>query len=221
MATSVQNKETIRALIARRKHRVKSLGVKRLQLFGSFARGEQKHESDIDFLVKFAPRKKTLKNLVALGDFLEDLLGRHVELITRESLDPYIGPYILREVQSGGRLSMPKSPIPNLRHILNEANYLIKHTKRLKKSKFLSDDTLLRGFVRSLEIIGEATKRLPTEFREKYTQVDWKGMAGMRDRLIHEYDTVDYDTVWDVVTKEVPPLQKKIEVIIEEESNSK
>jgi predicted nucleotidyltransferase len=77
----------------------RSLGVSRLGLFGSFQRGDARAESDVDLLVEFEPGRKTFDSFMNLGFFLESLLGRRVELVTPESLSPYIGPRILREVQ--------------------------------------------------------------------------------------------------------------------------
>jgi len=74
-------------------------GIERIGLFGSFVRGEQTDSSDIDLLVHFSKGKKSLHNLVSLGDQLERLFGRNVELVTTESLSKYIGPHILNEVQ--------------------------------------------------------------------------------------------------------------------------
>ncbi|MGD2207666.1 MAG: DUF86 domain-containing protein [Anaerolineae bacterium] len=68
--------------------------------------------------------------------------------------------------------------------------------------------------VRALEIIGEATKRLPMSVREQYPEVPWKGMAGMRDRIIHGYDTVDLQIVWDVVKKDIPEIKPQIQQIL-------
>ncbi len=97
MKTACRNKfldqlETHRADLRR-------LGVTRLGLFGSCLRGEERPDSDLDVLVEFAPGRKTLANLVDLGDFLEALFHRRVELVTPESLSPYLGPHILREAQ--------------------------------------------------------------------------------------------------------------------------
>jgi predicted nucleotidyltransferase len=75
------------------------LGVRRLGLFGSCLRGDEGADSDIDLLVEFEPGQKSLANLVDLGELLEALFGRRVDLVTLESLSPYIGPHILREVQ--------------------------------------------------------------------------------------------------------------------------
>jgi len=73
-------------------------GVIRIGLFGSFIRGEQSNKSDIDILVEFNDEYKTLKNYVALVDYLESFFDSTVDLVTLESLDPYIRPDILNEV---------------------------------------------------------------------------------------------------------------------------
>jgi uncharacterized protein with HEPN domain len=72
--------------------------------------------------------------------------------------------------------------------------------------------------VRSIEIIGEAVKKLPDEVRDNYPDFEWKSMAGMRDKLIHDYFGVDYDIVWDVVTNKIPALKEKIQKIIKAEA---
>jgi uncharacterized protein with HEPN domain len=79
----------------------------------------------------------------------------------------------------------------------------------------MNDDTLRRAFVRSLEVIGEAAKKLPDEFRARHLQVDRRAMAGMRDRLIHGYFGVDYDLVWEVATQKVPGLRRAISEILQ------
>src|SRR5687768_8385079 len=104
-----------------------------------------------------------------------------------------------------------------LHHILNETQYLISQSQGLTKEAFLSDDTRQRAFVRSLEIIGEAAKRVPNASRQKYPRVPWRAITGMRDRLIHAYFGVDYEIVWDVVINKVPELQPEIEHILQQE----
>ncbi len=74
-----------------------------------------------------------------------------------------------------------------------------------------------RAYVRSIETIGEAVKQLPDELRQKYSAIEWRAMAGMRDRLIHNYFGVDYDIVWDVVVRKIPVLDADIRLILKQE----
>jgi len=83
-------------------------------------------------------------------------------------------------------------------------------------SQFESDYRINFAVVRALEIIGEATKRLPDDLRQRYPDIPWKGMAGMRDRIIHGYDDVDLEIVWDVVKRDIPQIKPKIEGILED-----
>jgi uncharacterized protein with HEPN domain len=90
----------------------------------------------------------------------------------------------------------------------------------LEKETFLQDETLKRAFARSLEIIGEAVKLLPNDLKQRYSQLEWRVMAGMRDRLIHGYFGVDYDIVWDVVLNKIPVLQREVEYILRHEGTA-
>ena len=94
---------------------------------------------------------------------------------------------------------MSKDPIEYLRHISDECSFLISVTNDISKDDFVDDETLKRATVRSLEIIGEATKKIPADFKVKWDSIQWKNMAGMRDRLIHDYIGVNYSIVWDIL----------------------
>lgn len=104
-----------------------------------------------------------------------------------------------------------------IEHILAEISYLLKESKNLKYEDLIEDETLKRAFVRSLEVIGEATKNLSTEFRDKYPEIKWREIAGLRDKLIHHYFGVNLKRVWDVIENKIPELKKQIEGIIEGE----
>lgn len=68
--------------------------------------------------------------------------------------------------------------------------------------------------LKAIEIIGEATRKIPDDFRKKHSEVPWKEVVGMRDKLVHDYMGVDLQTVWDTATKNIPPLKNKIQELI-------
>ena len=84
----------------------------------------------------------------------------------------------------------------------------------LSKDDFLNDETLKRVVVRSLEIIGGATKKIPIEFKAGWDSIQWKSMAGMRDRLIHDYMGVNYSIVWDIMKNKIPELTGQVNEVI-------
>ncbi|MBA4154944.1 MAG: DUF86 domain-containing protein [Flavobacterium sp.] len=105
---------------------------------------------------------------------------------------------------------MFKEPKEYLKHIQDECLFIISVSENLLFEDFMEDETLKRAVVRSLEIIGEATKKIPADFKEKWNTFQWKNMAGMRDRLIHDYMGVNYAIVWDVMKNKIPAMNKQL-----------
>jgi hypothetical protein len=99
MSTILESRQEIIERIRGLAPQLRAVGVTRLALFGSFVHDAQRPASDVDLLVEFAPGRKTFDNFTAAYDLLEESLGRPVELVTFESLSPYIGPHILREAE--------------------------------------------------------------------------------------------------------------------------
>jgi uncharacterized protein len=95
----IRTKQDILNVLDQKRSHLKELGVRRIGLFGSYLHGEQRSDSDIDLLVEFEPGQKTFDAFMELALFLESALQHRVELVTVESLSPYIGPHILMEVQ--------------------------------------------------------------------------------------------------------------------------
>ena len=110
---------------------------------------------------------------------------------------------------------MSLSPRELIRHILDENDYILAQIPNTDFDSFVKNATLKRAFVRSIEIIGEASKKLPEDVKSKQPDIEWRKVAGMRDRLIHDYFGVDYTIVWDVATTKLPDLREKLQSLLE------
>ena len=110
---------------------------------------------------------------------------------------------------------MYPSQLEFIKHIEDECLFLSKVTKGKTQAAMLDDEILSKALVRSLEIIGEASKKVNEHMRSKYPQIDWKAMAGMRDKLIHDYFGIDYDIVFNAIFSDIPDLLSEIQRVLE------
>jgi uncharacterized protein with HEPN domain len=107
------------------------------------------------------------------------------------------------------------SPHEYIHHILDEIDYILTQISDADYESFIRNPTLKRAFVRSLEIIGEASKKLPDDIKAIQPDIEWRKVTGMRDRLIHDYFGVDYTIVWDVATTKLPDLRAKLQALLD------
>ncbi len=102
--------------------------------------------------------------------------------------------------------------------IVESISKILNYTKSYDFEKFKSDDRTVDAVIRNLEIIGEASNKIPKNVRDKYPSVPWEEMYRMRNKAIHEYFGVDYEIVWDIVVNYLPENLNQIKEILETES---
>ena len=101
-----------------------------------------------------------------------------------------------------------------LKDILEAIEKIEEFVQGMTLTEFRKDDKTSSAVIRKFEIIGEASKHIPVEVRKNFSEIPWKEMAGMRDRLIHFYMGVDYELVWDTIDSKLPPIKNILAKVI-------
>ena len=112
---------------------------------------------------------------------------------------------------------MDKDPIIYILHINEAISAIEEFCNNLDEENFKDSILHQSAIVRQLEIIGEATKNVSSDFRNKYPKIPWKEIAGLRDKIIHHYFDIDLERIWNVIKKDLPELKKEIEIILQKE----
>jgi uncharacterized protein with HEPN domain len=109
---------------------------------------------------------------------------------------------------------MSLSDIELLRHMLEEMAFVLHNTSGKTENQVINDPILCRAIVRSMEIVGEAAKKINPDFKAKHSEIEWRKLAGLRDKLIHHYFGIDYDIIWDIIVNKFPNDKDFIEQIL-------
>ena len=110
---------------------------------------------------------------------------------------------------------MKKDDLIFIEHILDSINKIEKYVNEISVEEFVDNELIQNGVIRNFEIIGESTKHLSADFRDKQPEVPWKKISGMRDILIHDYLGIDIYSVWDTIEKDLPELKEQLNSIIQ------
>lgn len=109
-----------------------------------------------------------------------------------------------------------KKPLFFLQDIKNSLDKILKYTNNISFDNFIKDDKTKDAVERNFEIIGEAVKNLPEDYRNNYPHIPFKQIAGMRDKLIHDYFGVDYEIIWKTIKDKLPQFKFEIEKLIKD-----
>lgn len=108
---------------------------------------------------------------------------------------------------------MPRD-LESLIDIEKAAQRILRFASDIDRNELIANDEKVSAILYQITIIGEATKRLSMQFRQQHPEIPWRNLAGMRDVIIHEYDQVDLDVVWDVIQREIPQLLMQLEPLM-------
>jgi len=116
-------------------------------------------------------------------------------------------------------MKAPRQSIDYLNDIIDAIEKAEAFSCGMTIDEFLADDKTLYATVRAIEIIGEASKHVPESVRERYPDLPWKQMSGMRDKLIHAYFGVDATVIWKTVSKDIPLIKNALQRVLKETSS--
>ncbi len=212
---------------------IRAQGVTRLALFGSTVRDEARPDSDVDLLVDIDWQHKfSLLDWAGLELFLRDLLGREVEVTMRRNLKPFVKGNILADAVEvfpllGRRLSEQEGirmPVHRARQHLQDIIDSIAEIDSFVSGKsyndYLSSALLSRGVERDIEIISEASRRIPADLIAQHPQIPWHQITAIGNILRHAYRTIDSSIIWSIVTLELTALRRAVEAMIAEVDKS-
>ncbi|HEU4507338.1 MAG TPA: HepT-like ribonuclease domain-containing protein [Pyrinomonadaceae bacterium] len=176
--------------------------LRRMALFGSWERNEQTETSDVDILLEVDPSIGL--HFVTLTERLESLLEQHVDLGVGQR----------DQIQSRLNLSMSKrDPGVLLDDIMLALQTIGCYTSQMDHYAFLSDELVIDAVARNLEIIGEAARQLPEEFKRNHAEVARTQLARLRSRIVHDYFRLDLEIIWEIIQHDLPELAKQVRIL--------
>jgi uncharacterized protein with HEPN domain/predicted nucleotidyltransferase len=203
--------EIKKVLLEHRKELKEKYKVKTIGILKDLPKWEQE-TPDIDILVKFEEGYKNFDNYTDLKNHLEELLNENINLIIKDSIKLKL----IKSTEDKLIYKFEKNNKVFLNDILENINYAIEFTKDMDYKEFLRDIMTKDAVSQCFIIIGEASKYLDDDFKEKYNSIPFKKLEEIENSLLYQYWDVDYNLIWKMVKKELPKLKPIIEKILKE-----
>ncbi len=179
-------------------------GIRKIGIFGSCARGTMRPDSDVDIEVEFEQGSETWTNFLGLAEYLEELLGRPVDLVPRRMLEEHLSADIdddhARQTRDRVYLS----------RMAAECTFLISRKKDLDFRGFSRDETLKRAAIWSIHVIGECADLISPEQKAAASGIPWKQLGELRSRLSLPYFGPDWVLIWNLIDTGIPELEPRI-----------
>lgn len=182
-------------------------GISTIGLFGSCARGTMRPDSDVDIEVGFEPGSETWSNFIGLADYLEELLGRTVDLVPRRLLEEYLS------AGNEGEQARVNRDRVYLSRMAAECAFLSSRNKDLDFKGFSRDEVLNRAAIWSVRVIGECAARVSPEQKKAAPGIPWNQLEGLRTRLSSPYFGPDRVLIWDFMHSGIPELEPRIRTL--------
>lgn len=212
---------TVAALLRAGQPAWAALGVARVRVFGSVARGEAGAESDIDVLVDFVPgAPRGLLDLMRVREVFEDLLARRVDVVTEAALTPPLRAEILADAVDVMAVPTPPPEAHRAKRwrfrvvgLLEILDRLAGHVSGLTLATFVRDERTRDAALHLLVRLGEGTKYIPQAVQDTHRDVPWALLRDVRNLVAHDYFGIDPALVWRTVTVELPALRPALQAL--------
>ena len=210
--------EALKILSEHKRTLSERFGVLDIALFGSTARDEAGEGSDVDVLAKFEEDSKKSRPFAAQS-YLEDVFGCKVDLVDDRNLRTEFRPYVEEDILLGpqSRSGQRREWKIYVRDMIGFCETTLEFSGGMERAEFFADRRTRSATLFNIERIGEAANRVPQEIRDANPQIPWGDIIGSRNRIIHDYNRINEDAVWEIIQTGVPDLLPKLRQLADSE----
>ena len=212
----------VRAALELHAQEWRALGVTRVRVFGSVARGDSEAESDVDVLLGLQPGSGLL-TLVRAGELFEELLGRRTDAVTEGGLKAGLRAGVLADALDLQGIHPAERQRSAVKHgglraaeMLDCLERVGRHTAGLDRAAFLASELVQDAVLRNLAQLGEVSKYIPESVQVRWPDLPWNELRRLRNLIAHDYFGIDRELLWQTVTAELPPLRGELERLAEQ-----